>query len=248
MMVPMKAPVQTALAAAIVLGAAAMALLRPWATADGSQQAAPTPTVAAAAPDEPFGATTNGLPPSESLPAGHPPISGMRSPLPTNHPPIGETALPPVPIGTAAEGPADEAPTLTWSVPAGWKALPNPNAMRIATYRPKAGSELLVVRAGGSTDANIRRWIDQFDEQARSRRSRKTVHGLEVEILQVSGTYAGGNMMQSAPSEPHPGWSLLAAVVESAGAHYFFKLVGPTEEVEAARSSFDALIDSIRPL
>jgi hypothetical protein len=132
-------------------------------------------------------------------------------------------------------------------VPAGWTSLPNPNAMRIATYRPAADSELIVVRAGGTTDANIERWIGQFDEPAQTQRSRKTIHGLGVEILEVRGTYAGSGM-PGAPTAPRPGWSLLGAVVETPGTSYFFKLVGPSDQVQSAHASFDALVASIRPL
>jgi hypothetical protein len=120
--------------------------------------------------------------------------------------------------------------------------------MRIATYRPTPDSELVVVRAGGSTEANIERWIGQFDEPARSTRSKKTVHGLAVEVLEANGTYAGSGMVPGAPSQPHPGWGLLGAVVETPGSHYFFKLVGPSDQIQTARGSFDALLGSIRPL
>ncbi|HXX68071.1 MAG TPA: hypothetical protein VEK07_12845 [Polyangiaceae bacterium] len=242
----MKAPVATALAASIVLGAATAALLFPSAAGDGSDPIAASSTVAAPDPAEPAGEAVNGSP-FEALPAGHPPIPETASPLPENHPPIGTAAAPADTLGMAPGG-SDEPPTITWDVPAGWKTLPNPNAMRVATYRPTADSELLVVRAGGSTDANIRRWIAQFDEPERIRRVRKLVHGLQVETLEASGTYTGGAMMQSAPAQPRPRWTLLGAVVEGTGSHYFFKLVGPTGEVEATHSSFDALIDSIRPL
>jgi hypothetical protein len=142
----------------------------------------------------------------------------------------------------------DEPPAIAWDVPAGWKTLPNPTALRIATYRPAPSSELVVARAGGSTDANIERWVHQFDEPARTARSKKTIRGLEVEVLEASGTYAGSAMIPGAPSEPHPGWSLLGAVVETPGSHYFFKLVGPSPEVQAAHASFDALVASVRPL
>jgi len=246
MMLPMKAPVATALAASTVLGAAVLALLYPWASADGSDPGATSPTVVAPDPAEPAGEGVTGSP-FEALPAGHPPIPEMESPLPANHPPVGPGAAPADTLATPLEG-SDEAPTITWSVPTGWRTLPNPNAMRVATYRPTTDSELLVVRAGGSTDANMRRWIGQFDESARSRRARKLVHGLQVETLEASGTYTGGAMMQGAPAQSHPGWSLLGAVVEASGSHYFFKLVGPTGQVEATHPSFDALIDSVRPL
>jgi hypothetical protein len=182
-----------------------------------------------------------------ALPIDHPPIQGATGPLPPNHPPIDGTASPHDGMRMPVASP-DEAPAITWQAPTGWKTMPNPNPMRIATYRPTADSELIVVRAGGTTDANIQRWIGQFDEPASTKRARRTVHGLGVEVLEASGTYSGGGMMGSAPAQPHPGWSLLGAVVETPGSSYFFKLLGPSDQIQSTRASFDALIGSIRPL
>jgi hypothetical protein len=246
----MKAPVATALAAGIVLGAAAIGLLHPWDTAGGGGDHPPAtsnPGSGAADPASAFGLNL-GASLQESLPADHPPVQGAASPLPPNHPPISGAVSPHDGIGGSIAS-ADEAPAITWDVPTGWKTLPNPNAMRIATYRPASGdSELIAARAGGSTDANIQRWIGQFDEPAQSQRSRRTVHGFRVEVVEIRGTYAGSGMMPGAPSEPHPGWTLLGAVVETPGSHYFFKLIGPSDQVQATHASFDALIASIRPL
>ena len=239
----MKAPVGTIVAAVIVVGAAGVALLRPWGGAGGADQTSPPPVHAAeeANPASAF-APSGGA----SLPANHPPIEGALSRLPAGHPSVGQ-AVPALPTAGGSPATADEAPAITWKVPAGWTSLPNPNAMRIATYRPAADSELIVVRAGGTTDANIERWIGQFDEPAQTQRSRKTIHGLGVEILEVRGTYAGSGM-PGAPTAPRPGWSLLGAVVETPGTSYFFKLVGPSDQVQSAHASFDALVASIRPL
>jgi hypothetical protein len=145
-------------------------------------------------------------------------------------------------------GAADESPSIAWTVPSGWQTAPNPTVMRIATYRPAADAELAVSRAGGTTDANIQRWIGQFDDPPRTQRSRKVVKGLPVEVVEISGTYAGGGMMPGASAEPHPNWTLLGAVVEAPGSHYFFKLLGPSAQVQAAHASFDALVASLHPL
>jgi hypothetical protein len=39
---------------------------------------------------------------------------------------------------------------------------------------------------------------------------------------------------------------MLAAIVEATGSPYFFKLVGPSPQVDQARKGFDALIASVR--
>jgi hypothetical protein len=124
--------------------------------------------------------------------------------------------------------------------------------MRIATYRvPGAGddqsAEMSVARAGGTIDANIQRWIDQFDQAGQDTRTEKTIRGLNVTIVEVAGTYLGGGM-PGAPSSAHPGWALLAAIVQTPGSPYFFKLIGPAATLRAARSRFNSLIDSIVPV
>jgi hypothetical protein len=126
--------------------------------------------------------------------------------------------------------------------------------MRLATYRipsAKGDSELpemTVSRAGGSTEANIQRWVGQFDDAGRDIQKEKTVAGLHVTTVEVSGTYVGGGMMGAAPAARHPGFMLLGAVVESkAGAPYFFKLVGPIASVRAAQPGFNAMLDGLVP-
>jgi hypothetical protein len=135
---------------------------------------------------------------------------------------------------------------MVWTVPTGWQTSPNPNAMRIATYRPSPDTELSVARAGGSTEANIHRWIGQFDDAGKDVRTEKTVRGLSVHIVEVSGTYLGSGM-PGAAADSRAGWTLVGAVVDTPGSRYFFKLLGPGDQVGAVRPSFDALLASIAP-
>jgi hypothetical protein len=189
-------------------------------------------------------------PPSRSLGtrAADPNTGAGPSELPAGHPPVG--------AGISARGTAppraNEAPSITWRTPATWSALANPTAMRLATYRvPRAAgdsedAEVSVTRAGGTTDANIERWLNQFDDRGKDTRAKKNVRGLEVTVVEVSGTYLGSGMMNG-PSTPHPGWALLGAVVEAPGTPYFVKVTGPAATVRSSRAAFDALLDSLTP-
>jgi hypothetical protein len=190
---------------------------------------------------------------SDPVPAGaeRPPPPAVAAvpkdtPLPPNHPPIGLGDGPHGASGMMAPA-ADDAPAISWTAPPGWTPAPNPNAMRIATYHPSADTDVSVARAGGATDANIQRWVGQFDDAGPDKHTERTVRGLVVKMVEVSGTYSGAGMMTNAPSEPHPGWALVGAVVETPGVHYFFKMVGPIDQVRAARASFDVMIASISP-
>ncbi len=183
-----------------------------------------------------------------SLPPDHPPIGGGQAitpetPLPPNHPPIG---------GGAAQGaipaPLDESPALSWKMPADWQEAPNPSQLRLATYRVPGGAEMSVARAGGSTEANIQRWISQFDNAGADARDERTIRGLHVTLVQVAGTYESSSMMMAGTApQTHPGWALQGAIVDTSGSPYFFKLLGPASAIAAARPSFERLLASLSP-
>jgi hypothetical protein len=106
-----------------------------------------------------------------------------------------------------------------------------------------------VARAGGTTEANIQRWLTQFDATAPATRDEKTIHGLRVTTVHLAGTFKGSAMMMGNQTpEAHPGWALLGAIVETSGSSaYFFKMVGPAPAITAARAPFDRLLASITP-
>lgn len=168
-----------------------------------------------------------------SLPPGHPPMTGhggSASGLPTGHP---------VPADTE----------LSWKAPARWKPFPSTSTMRLATYRiPHApgdaeDAEMSVMQAGGTVDANAKRWVDQFDAagQKTAKRTTRKVSGLDVTIVEVEGTYSGG-MGKDAREEP--GWALVGVIVATPGMPHFFKLTGPSGTVKSARVELDELVGS----
>ncbi len=178
--------------------------------------------------------TTNG--PGGSLPMNHPPVASGR-----HHPST------PTPI------PTSEAATLGWAPPPEWHSAPNPSALRLATFRVPAQerdgeAELSVSRAGGTTGANVDRWLGQFDGAPVVTREERSVQGLHVTVVSITGYFLGGGMTPGAPAPAHPSWGLLAAIVETPGSPYFFKLTGPEATVKAARREFDTMIDGITRL
>ena len=165
--------------------------------------------------------------------------------LPPNHPSIGPTS-PHESVPAIADPPA-----IVWKAPGSWQEAPNPNTMRLATYRAPGGVEISVSRAGGASEANIQRWTAQFDDIGGEGRMERTVHGLHVVAVDVTGTYAGGGMGGATPgesTEPKRGWALVGAIVESRSPSYFFKMTGPATAVRAARPAFDRLVDSVAPM
>lgn len=184
--------------------------------------------------------------------------------LPPNHPPVGAgaTAAGPNHGGPGAMGPnhggnnggvapSDEPAGMVWKMPSAWKVAPNPNAMRIATYRvpgatPADDADVSISRAGGSLDMNIERWVGQFQGAGKETRTERMVHGIRVTLVEIHGAYVAGGM-GGGSSEPRAGWAMLAAIVETQGMPYFVKMVGPDATVKAARPALDELVASIVP-
>lgn len=177
--------------------------------------------------------------PGEALPPGHPP---------TGEAPPGMGAMGAMP-GTGN----DVAPAaLAWKAPEKWQLVPNPSTMRLATYRiPHAPGdaedpEATITQAGGTVEANTQRWIGQFGPEGAktAKRSNRTVHGLEVAIVEVEGKFANG---MGKDSREEADWAMLGAIVQTAGMPHFIKLTGPVKSVKAARADFDSLVGSVSP-
>jgi hypothetical protein len=215
------------LVASAVFGAAAFALFHGEDTRAASQPAT-APAPAPAPEPEPADMSAAQLPP------GHPAIGGTMGGSPHGMP------------GTVR---SDEPPALAWTMPGTWRAMPNPNALRIATYRVSAEegdpTEVAVSRAGGSTEANVQRWVSQFDDASAEKRTTRKVGDVDVTIVEVSGTYAGNGMLPANRAVKQDGWTLVGAIAAPGGTPYFFKMVGPSGSVRAARRAFDALIASL---
>ncbi len=68
--------------------------------------------------------------------------------------------------------------------------------------------------------------------------------GLKTTKLEVAGRYAGGMAAGGQPSAKSD-QRLIAAIVESPGGPYYFKLLGPDASVAENRAAFEALLASI---
>jgi hypothetical protein len=173
------------------------------------------------------------------LPAGHPDMSGTQ----------------------AVEGVAPNSVAgLSWTVPEAWQTGAE-RPMRAATYLigPESGeadgAECAVfyfgTGQGGDVDANVERWIAQFEQPdgSASEKAAKTsqleVDGLNVTRVEVTGTYTASMGPMSGAKTNKENYQLLGAIVEGPQGAVFFKLTGPEQEVGGARSSFDAMLKSV---
>jgi hypothetical protein len=167
------------------------------------------------------------------------------------------------PAETNKAAPSLDAPSaggLRWTAQPPLVARAPKSSMRAAEYTleddPQA--ELVVFYfgegQGGAVEPNITRWLGQLaqpdgsDTTKRARRAERTVAGMNVALVEATGTYSGGMAMPGAPTPtPQPDAMLLGAIANGPKGPVFFKLVGKRASVEGARASFAALVDSLQP-
>jgi hypothetical protein len=127
-------------------------------------------------------------------------------------------------ILTAALLTADSGPGFKWLVSPNWKVVREASSMRLATYqiRPapgdREGGECGVYYfgqgQGGSVEANIDRWVGQFQQAKNAAKvEKRTISGLKVTTVDVSGAYSGMGGPRAPEGPPKPGYRLLGAIV-----------------------------------
>jgi hypothetical protein len=161
--------------------------------------------------------------------------------------------------GTASSIPAPPTQTnVKWTPPARWKAGAE-RPMRAATYQiPAAAGDsedaecAVFVNIGGGVQANVDRWIGQFEQadgsasKDKAKTKQETINGMPVTIIDLSGTYKGGGVAMGQPSAPKTGYRLLGAIAEAPGGLVYFKLTGPAKTVAAAQSEFQTMLKSLK--
>ena len=156
---------------------------------------------------------------------------------------------------------ASLAATLGFTPSAGWKPVTTTSSMRVAQFAiPRAAgdpqdAEIVVYYfggTGGTIEANIERWVGQMQQpdgkpsSGVAQRSKRTINGLAVTLVDVSGTYIAEMTPGSAERHNSPNFRLRAAVVETPNGPYFVKLTGPAKTIAAADKSFEQFIASLK--
>ena len=148
---------------------------------------------------------------------------------------------------------------LKLQVPTGWTQKEASNRLRLAEFtvpveKGEEEAELVVYSfggGGGGVDANISRWVKQFDADGRKAKvtAGKAPQG-EYVLVDISGTYnmpIGPPIQQKTKAAPN---SRMLAVILDLGdeGNYFLKLTGGKEtvakQVDNFRSSFGGSADS----
>ena len=99
---------------------------------------------------------------------------------------------------------------------------------------------------GGSVDANIGRWKNQFQNAdgspAQPTRSQRVVAGASVTRVDLKGAWKGMGMGEAQNNSEQ-----LAAAIELPQETIYIRMVGPESTVEAARKDFEAMVDGLAP-
>ena len=154
---------------------------------------------------------------------------------------------------------AESAGGVKWHPPAGWITEPATRPMRAATYTIAAAAgdkdtaECAVYffgeGQGGSIDANLERWKGQFHapggKPAAAKTGKRTINGLAVTTVDVSGEYSGMGGPMSTDKTVKPAYRMIAAIVEGPGGNVFFKFTGPAKTIGANQPKFDLLLGTI---
>jgi hypothetical protein len=161
-------------------------------------------------------------------------------------------------ITVAADAPTQTVTVgeLSFDAPVAWKAV-KPRSQMIQsqlTIAPAEGDQdpaeftISAFRGGGGgVEANLKRWQSQFKDADGNppKLDQKTVKGKNVDVTraETAGHYYPPPFTRL-PDKP--GYRLVGAIVQTADAGYYLKLIGPDKTVSAARPAFDKMLATIK--
>jgi hypothetical protein len=164
------------------------------------------------------------------------------SDLPTGHPSIGQSGN----AGgqTASVRPQGSGPQ--WTVPAAWKQIPA-SGMRYAAFTITEDTPpvtLTVIPLPASpVAANVNRWEGELGLPPTKA---EEVDKVVTHIDSAGGAHVDMVDLIGPESTDKPRQRMLAAMVENQGKMWFFKAVGPSENVGAQRENFEAFLKSVK--
>ena len=164
-------------------------------------------------------------------------------------------------VSCAQQPPQESAAAkLQFKAPTEWVVEKTSSTMRVAQYKlPKEAGDTedasLVLYyfgqgQGGSTSANIDRWVNQIkqsdggDSKDKAKEETLSVNNLKVTTIDLAGTYTAEMAPGSGTFTNNPNYRLRAAVIETPKGSYYLKLVGPEKTVAKWDKSVSEFIKS----
>jgi hypothetical protein len=117
----------------------------------------------------------------------------------------------------------------------------------------KEPGRVTVMGAGGTVEANVERWINQFtqpdggDTHKIAKQKEVKVGGLDVLVVDIAGTYKDSRgPFSKIPAVERPKYRMLAAIIKAPkGGNYFIKFYGGEQTVAENEKAFQKMIDSV---
>jgi len=138
----------------------------------------------------------------------------------------------------------------TFLVSAPWTQAQNAGMMTKAVLsHPVEGGTALEAKfydfggPSGGVDANVQRWITQFDGKPEVKKEELTLNGTQVVLVTATGTYLDGGPMQPTKT-PRPDYTLYGAILVGKESSVFIKLAGPKAAVAKAQDAIKKLATS----
>ena len=162
--------------------------------------------------------------------------------------------------------PTPKAAALVWKAPATWtiERTAESGQYRGKYQIPKVAddkhdAELLVSHLGRGSDAkpdkdlaDFQQLFESYDAEKDVQRETFKVGAIEVQLLEIAGTYkfpmgpAMGKQKRHTAHVIKKGWRGIAAGVSTPKrGHWFFRMVGPSDTMQAARSPFRAMLEGL---
>ncbi len=154
--------------------------------------------------------------------------------------------------GFAEDAKEVEAGPLKLKVPAGWKQRQPSSTLRLAEFEipavegdAEAGELSAFGPFGGTVEANVSRWVAQFDAEARAvKMTQGTATQGKYVLVDITGLYKKpvGPPVQGR-TQPTPGYKMLAVILTIEGqGNFFLKLTAPEKTAAAALNDLRASI------
>lgn len=148
---------------------------------------------------------------------------------------------------------------LFFDAPASWKKVkPKVNFIHAEFDIPKQESDprdgrITFSQVGGSVDANLKRWIDQFididaKDEEQVKRMKQDLDGREVELIRIKGTFVDSAGGPFGPKTERKDYVLMGAAIEIEDGkdRVYIKAYGPSKTMEANHGALEKMLKSMQ--
>jgi hypothetical protein len=141
---------------------------------------------------------------------------------------------------------------LTFKFAAPWSSVESTGMFRAGTLAAKVEGVEKPVEAvfyhfpgpggGGGVEANVQRWLGQFQGTPESKREEIDAGGKKITLVTATGTYNDGPPMGA--KTPKADYTLVAAIVPTEDSNIFIKLTGPKDAIAKLAEGFKKMAGS----